>query len=64
MQLTKAVNEVNPQFLPMATSTMATPLSRGGQPEEVADVIVFLCSDEASFVSGSTWEIDGAMTAK
>ncbi|TXT07089.1 hypothetical protein VHUM_03259 [Vanrija humicola] len=36
-----------------------TPMGRGGIPEEIADVIVFLCSEEASFVTGTTWNIDG-----
>lgn len=36
-----------------------TPMGRGGIPEEIADVIVFLCSEEASFVTGATWNIDG-----
>ncbi|KAL1405599.1 hypothetical protein Q8F55_009238 [Vanrija albida] len=36
-----------------------TPMGRGGIPEEIADVIVFLCSEEASFVTGATWNVDG-----
>ena len=35
------------------------PLRRVGQPEEVAAVIAFLASDEASYVSGQTLHIDG-----
>ncbi|HVG26814.1 MAG TPA: SDR family oxidoreductase [Acidobacteriaceae bacterium] len=35
------------------------PLERLGEPEEVANVIVFLASDLASFVSSSVWGIDG-----
>jgi NAD(P)-dependent dehydrogenase (short-subunit alcohol dehydrogenase family) len=35
------------------------PLNRLGTPEEVANVIVFLASDLASFVTGSTWGVDG-----
>lgn len=35
------------------------PLGRIGTPEEVASVIVFLASDLASFVTGSTWGVDG-----
>jgi len=31
----------------------ATPIGRSGQPEEVANVVCFLCSQRASFVNGS-----------
>ncbi len=36
-----------------------TPLGRIGQPEEVASVVAFLASDEASFVTGATIEVSG-----
>jgi NAD(P)-dependent dehydrogenase (short-subunit alcohol dehydrogenase family) len=35
------------------------PLARMGEPEEVANVIVFMASPLASFVTGSVWGIDG-----
>jgi NAD(P)-dependent dehydrogenase (short-subunit alcohol dehydrogenase family) len=38
-------------------------LKRGGQPEEVAEVAAFLCSDRASYVTGAVIPIDGGMTA-
>ncbi len=39
-----------------------TPLRRLGQPEDIADVVVFLCSDLARFVTGQTVVVDGGMT--
>lgn len=37
------------------------PLNRWGQPDEVAGLAVYLASDEASYVTGSTYFIDGGM---
>ena len=39
------------------------PMGRPGRPEEVAAVMVFLASDEASYVTGAAWASDGGMTA-
>jgi NAD(P)-dependent dehydrogenase (short-subunit alcohol dehydrogenase family) len=38
-------------------------LNRVGQPEEVGQVVSFLLSDEASYVNGARWEIDGGALA-
>ncbi|ODS72332.1 MAG: short-chain dehydrogenase [Cytophagaceae bacterium SCN 52-12] len=35
------------------------PLGRGGRPEEIADVIAWACSDQASYVTGTTLTVDG-----
>jgi NAD(P)-dependent dehydrogenase (short-subunit alcohol dehydrogenase family) len=40
------------------------PIGRLGQPEEVAQVVAFLLSDDASFVTGSQYVVDGAYTSK
>lgn len=41
----------------------AHPLGRIGEPGEVADLVAFLASDKALFISGSDHRIDGALTA-
>jgi NAD(P)-dependent dehydrogenase (short-subunit alcohol dehydrogenase family) len=39
-----------------------TPLARIGTPADVADVVVFLCSEQARFVTGQNLVVDGGMT--
>lgn len=39
-----------------------TPLGRLGEPAEIANAYAFLASDEASFISGATLSVDGAVT--
>lgn len=69
-------NVVNPGLVatPMAAPLMANPeqlepilahypLRRPGTPEEVANLVLYLASDEAAWVTGGTYLIDGGMTA-
>ncbi len=39
------------------------PMGRLGQPAEIANLVAFLASDEASFITGSAYTIDGGVTA-
>ena len=39
------------------------PLGRFGRPEEIAAVVTFLASDEAGYVTGAEWSVDGGATA-
>ncbi len=44
-------------------SIRRTPLGRTAQPEEISNGVVFLLSDESSYVTGSELVIDGGLTA-
>lgn len=69
------VNSVHPGFLPaMRTSnppperagyiTSRVPLGRAGTLDEVANAVLFLASDEASYVTGAELVVDGGFTAE
>jgi NAD(P)-dependent dehydrogenase (short-subunit alcohol dehydrogenase family) len=68
-------NVVNPGLIdtPMAAPLMGNPeqldpilahypIRRAGKPEEVANMVLYLASDEAAWVTGGTFSIDGGMT--
>jgi NAD(P)-dependent dehydrogenase (short-subunit alcohol dehydrogenase family) len=68
------VNAVCPGFIetPMMVDTMRrrgerimanVPMARMGKPEEIAEAVVWLCSDRASYVTGAAWTVDGGYTA-
>ena len=40
----------------------ATPLQRNVKPEEVAGLVVYLASDESSYINGQSWNVDGGYT--
>jgi NAD(P)-dependent dehydrogenase (short-subunit alcohol dehydrogenase family) len=70
------VNSVHPGFvetpLLMASSdadaisfyTASTPMGRMAQPDEIASVIAFLASDDASYVTGAEFVVDGGYTSQ
>jgi NAD(P)-dependent dehydrogenase (short-subunit alcohol dehydrogenase family) len=37
------------------------PIGRLGEPEEIASVVVFLCSERAANVAGASWSVDGGI---
>ena len=71
------VNCVNPGFVEtpltaplwddpnrLESTTARHPLGRLGQPEEIANAILFLVSDDASFITGVALPVDGGYTAQ
>lgn len=50
----------NPEQLKKVTQNI--PLGRMGEPEDVAGMVAFLASDDAKYVTGSTFYVDGGLT--
>ncbi|MFJ3827435.1 glucose 1-dehydrogenase [Streptomyces sp. NPDC090046] len=65
------VNSVHPGAIdtPMVAEAVAgrdrshVPLGRMGRPEEVGELVLFLCSDASSYMTGTEFTVDGGMTA-
>lgn len=71
------VNAVSPWYIqtPLTSSVLSqpdrlekilarTPMSRVGQPEEVASIVTFLAMDSASYITGQNIMVDGGMSVK
>jgi NAD(P)-dependent dehydrogenase (short-subunit alcohol dehydrogenase family) len=57
-RLTGKTKEAVEQF------TGLEPVGRFGQPEEIANAVVWMCSDEASFITGHAMAVDGGFVAQ
>lgn len=58
--MVKHAIEMSPEH--MARVIDAIPLGRVGKPEEIASMVLLLCSDYAGFAIGQTWAMDGGYT--
>lgn len=58
-----SINQQTPADIKNAIAA-AVPLKRIGQAEEIANAIVFLSSNEASYISGSYLAVDGGVTIR
>ena len=57
-------SEVNPLSIAyVETITKTIPLRRAGTPDDIARVVVFLCSRETEWVTGASWRADGGSRA-
>ena len=60
-RMLEAIMEENPRMEPAMIA--AVPMRRLGTPEEIAEAVVWLCSDRASYVTGQGLVVDGGFTA-
>jgi NAD(P)-dependent dehydrogenase (short-subunit alcohol dehydrogenase family) len=66
---TRMMRSIEEMAAPGAAATVkanfenSIPLKRYGKPEEVAALMLFLASDDASYITGGTYTVDGGMTA-
>ncbi|QUA52941.1 SDR family NAD(P)-dependent oxidoreductase [Aristaeella lactis] len=62
------VNSISPGWIDTTGSTIAgadalqQPVGRVGKPEDIAEMVLFLCSDKAGFITGENICVDGGMT--
>jgi 3-oxoacyl-[acyl-carrier protein] reductase len=48
----------------MAWAIQSVPMNRLGEPDDVAGVVTWLCSEDARFVTGAILSVDGGINAK
>ena len=61
--VTRLLNEADDPAAARAALVARQPVGRLGRPEEIARAIAYLASDDADFVTGAAWVIDGGLVA-
>jgi NAD(P)-dependent dehydrogenase (short-subunit alcohol dehydrogenase family) len=60
-QLAENISSANPEEREQMLKPI--PMARMGEPEEMAEAVLWLCSDSASFITGHVMPIDGGLAA-
>ncbi|MFC1945659.1 glucose 1-dehydrogenase [Chloroflexota bacterium] len=61
-EMYQRVSARDPEFVPKMLEGI--PMKRDAEPEEVAEAVIWLCSDKASYVTGCCMAVDGGFTAQ
>jgi NAD(P)-dependent dehydrogenase (short-subunit alcohol dehydrogenase family) len=59
---TPMIATMDPNSEPMKSIIAAHPIGRIAQPSEIADAVVWLCSDKSAFITGVALPVDGGYT--
>jgi NAD(P)-dependent dehydrogenase (short-subunit alcohol dehydrogenase family) len=55
--VSSGVNQISPEYVDAIVKTI--PWGSGGEPKDIAEAVLFLCSDAASYITGTSLRVDG-----